>query len=342
MNTMRILVLMHELLVPPDTLEGHSEKEILEWRTEFDVVQGLRKLGHEVKPLGVYSDLTPIRQAIDEFKPRIVFNLLEEFHAVQLYDHAVVSFLELMRTPYTGCNPRGLMLARDKALAKKILLYHRVPVPRFAVFPVGRKVHRPRKLGFPLLVKSQVDEGSVGIAQASVVNDDEKLAARVAHIHEHLGSDAIAEEYIDGRELYCSVIGNQRLDTFVVWELLFTKLRPDAPRIATERVKWDEKYQQQIGIKAGPAENLPDGMGDRIKRLCKRVYRILGLSGYARMDLRLAEDGRIYLIEVNPNPELAVGSEFPESSRRSGMEYGEMLQRIINLGLNFRAHWRKV
>src|SRR5690606_19560 len=155
---------------------------------------------------------------VENFKPDIVFNLLEEFHGETLYAQNVVSLLELLRVPYTGCNPRGQMLARGKDLSKKLLKYHRVPVPAFAVFPIGRKVRRPGRLKFPLIVKSLSEDASRGIAQASVVDSDEKLNERVAFIHKRIKTAAIAEEYIDGREIYVGVIGNDRLQVLPVWE----------------------------------------------------------------------------------------------------------------------------
>ncbi|HUY88874.1 MAG TPA: ATP-grasp domain-containing protein [Pirellulales bacterium] len=335
----RVLVLMHEALVPPESLEGHSEKEVAEWKTEFDVVAGLNNLGHEVRPLGVASELGPIREAIEQWKPHAAFNLLEEFHGVTLYDQHVVSFLELMQQPYTGCNPRGLMLAHDKALCKKILSYHRVSAPDFAVFPKGKKIKRSKRLKFPLLVKSATEEASLGISQASIVSSDEKLADRVAFIHEHLGSDALVEEYIEGRELYVGVMGNARLTTFPIWEMIFANMPEGAAHIATAKVKWDTKYQKKHGIATSAAENLPDGVAELLPRLCKRVYRILGLSGYARLDFRLNEEGKPYLLEVNPNPNLAYGEDFSESAERAGISYEELLQRILNLALSYKAHW---
>ena len=140
----RVLVLMHEDLVPPDSIEGMRDEEVgkAAWKTEFDVVATLREMRQEVRPLGVVSDLGRVRAAIDDFRPHVAFNLLEEFDGVAVYDQHIVSYLELVRQPYTGCNPRGLTLARDKALSKKILTYHRIPVPRFVVFPRGRRVRR--------------------------------------------------------------------------------------------------------------------------------------------------------------------------------------------------------
>ena len=139
----RIVVLLHEDLVPPDSIEGLTDAQIAPFKTEFDVVATLNDMGHDVMPLGVSDDLGVIRRAIEQFKPSICFNLLEEFHGLGVYDSHVVSYLELMRMPYTGCNPRGLMLAHNKAMSKMICRYYRIPVPGFAVFPIGRKVRRP-------------------------------------------------------------------------------------------------------------------------------------------------------------------------------------------------------
>jgi D-alanine-D-alanine ligase len=246
-----------------------------------------------------------------------------------------VSYLELLRVPYTGCNPRGLMLARDKALSKTILHYHRIPVPDFAVVHVGKKVRPQKKLGFPLIVKSLTQEGSTGISQASVVDDETRLRERVQFIHESIGTDAILERYIEGRELYVGIIGNSRLSVFPVWELHFTKRGDEVHRIATERVKWSAKYQRKYGIKTREAK-LPEDVAARIQYLCKRVYRSLDLSGYARIDLRMDTDGKPYVIEANPNPQLGYGEDFAESAERVGVSYEQLLQRIILTGLQWR------
>src|SRR3954465_4555890 len=152
MKPLRVLVLMHESLVPPQSLEGYSEKEIDEFRTELDVTRVLEKSGHEVRALGLLDNLADLRAAITNWKPDIAFNLLEEFQGIVTYDQHVVSFLELMRQPYTGCNPRGLMISRDKSLSKQILAFHRIPTPRFAVFAQGKRYRIPKRLKFPLFV----------------------------------------------------------------------------------------------------------------------------------------------------------------------------------------------
>ncbi|MEZ6137831.1 MAG: D-alanine--D-alanine ligase [Pirellulaceae bacterium] len=338
MRRLRVLALVNENLVPPESMEGKSDKEIDEWKTEFDVITTLREMGHQVEVLGLSDDLTPIRSAIIHSAPHIAFNLLEEFHGVVTYDHAIVSYLELMRQPYSGCNPRGLLISKDKALSKKIMSYHRLPSPRFAVFPLNRKVSRPQKLRFPIFVKSVIDDASLGISQASVVYDDQELAERVAFVHEHTLGDALAEEFIDGRELYVGVLGNDRLQTLPIWELKFTK--SDVPLIATRKVKWDRKYQEKLGVETALAADLDSAQVKQIARICKRVYQALDMSGYARMDLRLRADGRVYVLEANANPNLAYGEDLAESAEKGNISYEDLLSKIIGLGLRYRAPWK--
>jgi len=333
---LRVLALMDERLVPPDDVAGYDVRNV-PWKTEFDVVSTMREIGHEVHALGVSTDLLPIRKAIDDLQPHVVFNLLEDFHDIPTYDQNVVSYLELLRVPYTGCNPRGLTLARDKAISKKLLAYHRIHVPEFTVVRLGRKPRRNARLAFPLIVKSLVAEGSAGITQSSIVHDEAKLAERVAWVHEHLGTDAIVERYIDGRELYVGVLGNTRLQVLPVWELRFTNLPEDAPRIATEKVKWDAAYQKKVGVRTGPVRGLDEAAIGRIQHLCKRIYRVLEMTGYARIDLRLAEDGSLWVLEANPNPQLAYGEDFAESAERAGLGYDQLIDRILTLGMQARA-----
>lgn len=338
MRRLRVLCLMHDYLVPP---EDDSKYDIsVPWKTEFDVKNTLEVMGHEVRVCGMADDLAVLRTAVKEFRPHIVFNLMENFNEVGVFDQNIVSYLELLKIPYTGCNPRGLMLSRDKALSKTLLAYHRIPVPEFAVLRVGRPVQRPKRLTFPLIVKSLTQEASIGISQASVVESDEKLRERVQFIHRSVGTDAIVERYIDGRELYVGILGNLALRVFPVWELDLGKLPRESWRIATERVKWSSSYQQKHGIMSGHASGLDPALADRIQRLCKRVYRTLDLSGYARIDLRLTDDGRVYVLEANPNPQIAYGEDFAEAAEAAGLDYERLLQRIINYGLAWRPERR--
>jgi D-alanine-D-alanine ligase len=335
MRKLRVLVLMHDYQVPPDDVSG-VDLETAPWRTEYDIVTTLRdELEHDVRGLGVKDDLAPIRQAADDFKPHIVFNLLEAFHEVGTFDQHVVSYLELLRLPYTGCNPRGMFLTRDKALSKKLLHYHRIPVPEFAVVSRGRKARVPKRLSFPMIVKPLTQEASIGISQASVVEDEPKLKERVQFIHESIKTDAIIEQFIDGRELYCGVIGNHRLQVLPVWEMTFGKMPEGQHRIATERVKWSPKYQKKVGMTTQEAADLPDGATAAVQHISRRAYKVLEMSGYARIDLRLDEQGRVYVIEANPNPHIAREEDFAESAAKAGLPYPALIQRILSTGLRW-------
>jgi D-alanine-D-alanine ligase len=191
-------------------------------------------------------------------------------------------------------------------------------------------------LAFPLIVKSLTQEASIGISQASVVESEEKLKERVAFIHQSIGTAAIVEQYIDGRELYVGIIGNQTLQSLPVWELFFTNMPPEAKRIATDRVKWSVKYQKKYGIDSGLAKDLPEALTDRIQHVCKRAYRALELSGFARIDLRLDTAGNVWVLEANPNPQIAKGEDFAASADKVGISYESLLQRIVNLGMRWQ------
>jgi D-alanine-D-alanine ligase len=335
MRPLRILVLMHPDCVPPDSKDGYSAQEINGWKTEFDVVSTLRAAGHDVRPLGVQEEIKPVRDEIESFKPQVVYQLLEEFHYATAYDQHIASYLELMKIPYTGCNPRGLILARGKDVSKTLVHHRRIAVPAFAVFPMRRKVKRPARLALPLIVKSLSEDGSFGISQSSIVDTDEKLAERVAFIHEKVETAAIAEQYIEGRELYVSVLGNNRLRVLPVWELKFGSLGGQGARqIATQKAKHDLDYQERVGIVDGPADDLAPEVYARIQRTAKRIYRILELDGYARIDFRLTADGTPWFIEANPNPEIAMSEEFATAAKHDGLGYSDLLHRILALGIS--------
>ncbi|HEX7045503.1 MAG TPA: ATP-grasp domain-containing protein [Burkholderiales bacterium] len=333
MKKLRVMMLVHATLVPPEDLKAKDDPRMEKYRTEFDVKQALLALGHEVRVIGVYDDLAPIRMTVEEWKPHIAFNLLEDFAGISAFDYYVVSFLELLRLPYTGCSPRGLLLGRDKALSKKLLSFHHINVPRFTVFRLGSKAKRLRRLRFPVIVKSLMEEGSVGIARASVVENESELLERVALIHARFQGDAIAEEYIDGRELYVTVLGNQRLEILPIRELVFGEVPDGEPKVATYRVKWNEDYRKRWGISYQFARSLPEGMEDRIARLCKRIYRVLDMNGYARIDLRLTPDNELYVLEANPNPGIARDEDATLSAIKAGMSYEEFIHRLLRLGL---------
>lgn len=341
MKKLRVMLLVHWDLIPPEDLTEENDPRMEKFRTEFDVINALNNLGHEVQVVAVESDITPIRETVEEWSPHIAFNLLEDFAGYSALDYYVVSYLDMLGVPYTGCNPRGLLLGRDKALSKKILSYHRIKVPEFAVFQKGKKIKPSQlnNLAFPLIVKSLIEQGSVGISQASYVTGPEELRNRVMQLHEMLDGDVIAEQYIEGRELYVTVLGNQRLEVLPIRELIFGEVEEDRPKMATYKVKWDPEYRERWGIDYQFAKALPDGLDEYIPKLCKRIYRNLDLSGYARMDLRLTDSGRLYLLEANPNAAIANNEDVAYSAERVGYSYEQLIQKIINLGLRAGSHF---
>ncbi|HUG03052.1 MAG TPA: hypothetical protein VML92_01315 [Steroidobacteraceae bacterium] len=341
MPKLRILVLVHETLVPPETLKGVRDRDAAEYRTEYDVISCLRQCGHEVRPIGIGDSLTELRTTLADWRPQICFNLLEEFDGIVTYDQHIVAWLELLRQPYTGCNPRGMMLSRDKVLSKQLLAYHRIPTPQFAVFARGRAIRIPARMRYPLFVKSATEDASLGISQASIVEDAARLRERVAFIHEHTSSDALVEEYVEGREFYVGVIGNDRIRTLPPWEFIFGELKAGRAGIATRKAKWDRAYQARHGITSDVARDLPDGLAARLDNLARRIYRALHMTGYARMDFRVRADGTPYFLEANANPNVEEEEDFAYAALEDGMDYSALLERIIALGLSYRAKWRQ-
>ena len=326
---------MREGLEPPEDPAALSPEARAEVRTEIDVLGSLRRLGHEVRVIGLLHELRPLREAVQEFKPHLAFNLLEEFQETVMLDYSVVTYLRVLGVAYTGCNSRGMILGRDKALAKKILAYHRIRIPRFLPVRRGQRMPRAERfeaLGYPLIVKSLMDDGSLGIAEASVVNSHDKLVERVEFFHRSMETSAIVEEYVPGRELYVTVMGHARLTVLPPWELYMDDLRADAPRIATRKLKFDTAYQEQHGVKIVHAK-LPSDVDAELRRLSKRIYKALNLSGYARVDYRLHPDGRVYFLEANPNPDVALNSESVGAADSHGWSYDDFVARIVQLGL---------
>jgi D-alanine-D-alanine ligase len=203
-----------------------------------------------------------------------------------------------------------------------------------------RSVRLPRRMTFPVIVKSAVEHGSTGIAQASVVHDDDGLRERVEFVHRTLSTDVIVEQFIDGRELTVSVLGNERLQVFPPWELWFENLPERSEAIQTSRVKWDDAYAERIGTKTGRARNLSKDTEAELERIARRTYRALELSGFARIDLRMDAQERLYVIEANCNPDLTPGEDFPEAAKSAGIDYASLLQRILSLGIGYKPAWK--
>ncbi len=330
----KALVLFDTAGTPPPDQDFSAQLKTEDWAAEAHVINALKKLGHEVRTIGVWDEPGMIIDEIKAHPPDVVFNLTEHFNEVSAYDRNVAGLLEMMDVPYTGSSPTGLTLCKNKGMAKEILAYHKIRVPNFAIFSPGTAIKRPKHLNFPLFIKPLREEGSVGISLNSFVESDEAFEERIRFIHERLDQEALAEEYIDGRELYVSILGNNRLRVFPFREVIFTEVREGEPKFSTFKAKWDDAYRKRWGIQNIFAEPLPDGTTQRIVKICKDVYRALRIRSYGRIDLRLTSEGEIVVLEANPNPNLDRNDEFSQSALKAGLSYSRLIQRILSLALN--------
>lgn len=298
--------------------------------TEADVLACLQRLGHEVDTLAVFDDVACIVDKLKSFTPEVVFNLTESFHCNRANEPNIPALLELMRVKYTGARPDGLMLCKDKALAKKVLAYHRVRVPHFVISPEQRPLKHLRRFVYPAFVKPVGEESSDGIAKASFAKSEEEALERARFIHEKFHCDALIEEYIDGRELYLSVLGNRKLTVLPPREIFFHDVPDETPKFATFKAKWDDTYRKKWGIQNGPATELPPGVDEKLARLARKVYRVLKIRGFGRVDVRLTQAGEIVVIEANPNPSLACEDDFAQSASTAGLPYDVLIQKILD------------
>jgi D-alanine-D-alanine ligase len=319
----------------PTTLDQDFSKELKtkDWKTEADVMTALGTIGYSAEHLAIYDDVDLVRQKLETCQPDILFNLVEQFRNNPGFDQNIASFFEMLSLPFTGCGSTGMTLCKHKGISKKILHYHGIHVPHFVVIPRGQRVAGARQLKLPALVKPVKEEASYGISQASFVQNEEQFRERVGFIHEKYNSDAIAEEYIEGRELYVSIMGNVRLTVFPIRELVFREVPPNEPKIATYNAKWDDEYRKRWGLENQFAEDLDPALVAKVQETCKDIYRLLTIDGYARVDLRLTAEKKLYFIEANPNPILASDEDFALSAGKGGLPYPQLIERIVRLGM---------
>jgi D-alanine-D-alanine ligase len=319
----------------PTKIDEDLSKEMKhkDWKTEKDVMDALAAVGHTAEHLAIFDDLDQVRQKMESFEPDVLFNLVEQFKNNPGFDQNIVSLLEMHGVPFTGCCSTGLVLCKHKGISKEILGHHHIHVPKFVVIPRGQRIARLKRPNFPILVKPVKEEASYGISQASFVENDDELRDRIAFIHDKHESDVIAEEYIEGRELYVSIMGNVRLTVFPIREMVFSEVPPNEPKIATYKAKWDEDYRKRWGLKNQTAGGLDTERVAEIEQTCKRIYRLLTIDGYARIDLRLTADNKLYFIEANPNPHLASDEDFAQSAEKAGLKYPQLIDAIVRLGM---------
>ena len=329
---LKVLVLFDGVQPTPIDADLSAEMKTEEWETEANVMAALKELGHNAEHLAIFDDVDLVRQKMESFQPDLLFNLVEQFKNNPGFDQNVVSLLEMLGVPFTGCGSTGLTLCKHKGISKKILGHHGIPTPNFLVIPRGQRIGSP-KLKFPILVKPVKEEASYGISRNSFVETDEAFRERVGFVHEKYKSDAIAEEYIEGRELYVSIMGNVKLTVLPIRELVFKEVPPNEPRIATYKAKWDEEYRKRKKIRNTFAKGLSDDVATKIADTCSTAFHALWLQDYGRVDLRLAHDEEVYVLEVNPNPFVARENEMADAAEKAGMSYPDFIERIVDEAL---------
>ncbi len=305
-----------------------------EWKIEKDVKNTLIKLGHEVIPYGIHDDIDPFLKLVKEQKPDLVFNMSEAFLGKRDFEPNLTSLMQLVGVPFTGAGPMSLQLCKDKGLTKVILDYHQVKIPKFVVAKKSRSFASSLKnFPFPAFIKPLDLESSEGISQNSFVKNEKEAIARVKFIHERLGADAIIEEFIDGREVYVSILGNENLKVFPPRELFFKQKAEDEPKFATYKSKWDQAYRKKWGIDTAFAAEFSEPMQKKLNDVCKKIYRLLGIQGFGRIDLRIKGED-IYFIEANPNPSIGKKEDYALSAHKGGVEYEDLIAKIVSLSLS--------
>ena len=331
MSGMKVLVLfdLPRRTDPNATFSPQILKEQEDKPTEADVIGCLQRLGHQVESMAVFDDIGAIVDKLKRFEPEVVFNLMESVYHDRSHEPNVAALLELMKVPYTGSDPEALLLCKDKALAKQVLAYHRIRVARFVVSHKRHPLRRLRRFVYPAFVKPVAQESSDGISQASFARTEEEAIARGRFVHDKFGCDAMIEEYIEGRELYLSVMAGHRPVVFPPRELFFDDVPEDTPKFATFKAKWDDAYRKKWGIRNGPVKDLPEGVEARLADLAKKVCRLLRIHGHGRIDVRLTNSGEIVVLEANPNPSLAEEDDFAQSAASAGVSYDSLIKKIL-------------
>ncbi|MDD5459556.1 MAG: ATP-grasp domain-containing protein [Phycisphaerae bacterium] len=327
-KNLNITVLVDSNIIPPtdpDFLNMPDEPV-----TEYHVIEALRNLGHKISILGAVQSVEEMMADIKRQNPDLIFNLTEQLGGDRRFDKSIAAVLEISQIPFTGTGSTGLLLSRDKRLCKQLLGLHKIHVPKFVFLPKNKAIRRPAALGFPLVIKPAFEDGSEGISNASVVENEDAFNKRVKFVHDGWHQAVIAEEYVEGRELYVGILGNKKLSVLPTRECKFNAKK--GPCLATYRVKWNKKYRNKWNIEFGFAE-IEKPLALKIQRVCKKVFRILQLRDYARIDVRLTPDGKVFILEANANPDLAYGEEVAEAAEKQGISYEDFIQQIIDIGL---------
>jgi D-alanine-D-alanine ligase len=336
MGKLKIVVLYDRVLVDDDEAMASADKAPVvrtldKKEVEEEVADALTKLGHE--PVMYEIDGTQKSLfGLARVECDLVFNLAESFADDDTADFKIAAFLELLGKRYTGTGTHGLLLAQDKAVAKKIFAFHGIHTPVFAKSFRGR-LDFSHDLEFPVIVKPAREDGSIGIEFSAVVSSIKELMERMDWLHAHFDSPVLIEEYIEGRELYAAILGNDKPEALPVIELDLSKLPDGTPRIAAAEVKWGKGTKAYRDTKSAVATDLADETVAALQQTAFAAFQALELRDYGRVDMRLQADGRIHVIEVNPNPWLSSRAEFVMAARKSGRTYTQLIEEIVELAM---------
>jgi D-alanine-D-alanine ligase len=337
MSKLKIIVLYDRVLVDEAEEQAVATEKAPVTRTldkkevEEEVAEALTKLGHE-PTMHELDGTTKSLLALARMECDLVFNLAESFADDDTADFKIAGFLELIGKKYTGTGTHGLMMAQDKAIAKKIFAFHGVHTPVFARSYRGR-LDFSHDLHFPVIVKPAREDGSIGIEFSAVVSSIRELMERIDWLHAHFDSPVLIEEYVEGREMYVGVIGNDNPEALPVVELDLSKLPDGTPRIASAEVKWGKGTKAYRDTKSAIATDLPEEAVAALQQTAIAAFQALELRDYGRVDMRLQPDGRVAVIEVNPNPWLSSKAEFAMAARKSGRTYSRLVEEIVELAM---------
>jgi len=336
-KSLKIMLLCDIGETPPENQDFTEILETEEWSGEATLMKTFSKLGHEPRMFAIYDSIEPLHQTLTQDRPDLIFNQCECLNGERKTEPLIAGLFDLLKIPYTGARPHALMLCKDKSLTKKILSYHRIAIPRFLVSKRSSPIRKLSGFRFPSFTKPLGLEGSEGIAQMSFAENEKDTLERVKFIHKSLKTDAMIEEFIDGRELYVGILGDKRnVRVFPPRELFFSEMPDSEPKFATFKAKWDDQYRKKWGIRSGFPRSLPDGTLEHITETSLKIYQILGMSGYARLDFRLTPEGRLVFIEANPNPSLLYDEDFALAADKAGLDYVDLIDEILSQGLKSR------
>jgi D-alanine-D-alanine ligase len=312
---------------PPPARKGKRKPKKKEKEEREEIFDALLKLKHEPS-YHVLDGRDPSLASVIRSNADLFFNLTESYAGDDTKEMHFAAFLDLLGKKYTGAGPDASYLAMEKSVAKKIMRFHDIDTPSSAVIYKGQVEHA-QDIKFPLIVKPASEDASKGIDAKSVVDSIKDLMERIEYIHDEFDAPALIEEYIDGREIYAAVIGNDKPEALPLIELDLSKLPNDVPRIAGYEVKFDVNTEAYKVTKSAPAQDIDEEMVETIHNIALETWRALKFRDYGRIDCRLTKDGKVYVLEANPNPWLDPSAEFFMAAKESGRSYAQMIREIV-------------